>query len=48
MKYYHSKTIVRRWKNKILTLRDDDCVWVEEESHLKSLVRDYYVNLFKE
>ncbi|RHN77611.1 putative RNA-directed DNA polymerase [Medicago truncatula] len=47
-KYYHSQTIVRRRKNKILTLRDNEGGWVDDPDHLKNIVRDYYVNLFKE
>jgi len=47
-KYYHSKTIIRRRRNKIMTLRDNDGVWIEDYDNLKSLVRNFYVHLFKE
>jgi len=29
-KYYHSKTIVRRRRNKIIYLRNDDRTWVDD------------------
>jgi hypothetical protein len=47
-KYYYSKTIIRRRKNKILTLRDDAGNWIDEPENLKSLVRQFYVDLFTE
>ena len=31
-----------------MTLRDDEGGWVDDLDHLKNIVRDYYVNLFKE
>jgi hypothetical protein len=42
------KTIIRRRKNKILTLRDDAGNWIDEPENLKSLVRQFYVDLFTE
>ncbi|GAU42748.1 hypothetical protein TSUD_77850 [Trifolium subterraneum] len=47
-KYYHSKTIVRRRRNKIISLRNEDMTWVEEPEILRDLVRNFYINLFKE
>lgn len=46
-KYYHMKTIYRRRRNKIVTLKNDQGLWVEDESDLKGLVNDYYQNLFE-
>ncbi|KAK2356470.1 hypothetical protein QL285_093800 [Trifolium repens] len=47
-KYYHSKTIVRRRRNKIISLRNEERTWVEDPEFLKDLVRNFYINLFKE
>ena len=47
-KYYHSKTIVIRRRNKILTLRDNDGIWIDDPTNLKALVKNFYENLFKE
>jgi hypothetical protein len=47
-KYYHSKTIFRRRKNKILSLRDNTGEWIEDTEALKGLVRQFYIDLFSE
>jgi len=47
-KYYHSKTIVRRRHNKIISLRNDDRAWVDDPESLRDLVCNFYINLFKE
>ena len=47
-KYYHSKTIVLRRRNKIISLRKEDRTWVEEPESLRELVCNFYINLFKE
>jgi hypothetical protein len=47
-KYYHSKTIFRRRKNKILSLRDNTGEWIEDPEALKDLVRQFYIDLFSD
>ncbi|GAU41583.1 hypothetical protein TSUD_271920 [Trifolium subterraneum] len=47
-KYYHSKTIVRRRRNKIISLRSDDRSWVDDPEILTDMVQNFYINLFKE
>lgn len=47
-KYNHSKTIIRRRRNKILSLRNEVGDWVDEPKALKHMVRDFYINLYKE
>ncbi|GAU43787.1 hypothetical protein TSUD_378120 [Trifolium subterraneum] len=47
-KYYHSKTIIRRRRNKIITLRNEDGVWIDDPDNLKNMVRNFYINLFQE
>lgn len=46
-KYYHLKTVNRRRKNKILTLKDNEGKWIEKEEDLKELVNNFYKDLFK-
>ncbi|WJX23885.1 hypothetical protein P8452_13067 [Trifolium repens] len=47
-KYYHSKTIIRRRRNKIITLRNENGVWIDDPDNLKNMVRNFYINLFQE
>ncbi|KAL4298891.1 hypothetical protein AHAS_Ahas17G0046200 [Arachis hypogaea] len=47
-RYYHTKTIIRRRRNKILKLRDDSGVWMEDHEALKSHVCQYFQNLFQD
>ncbi|GAU35182.1 hypothetical protein TSUD_319920 [Trifolium subterraneum] len=47
-KYYHSKTIVRRRRNKIISLRNEEGEWVDEQDSLRNMVRTFYTNLYKE
>jgi hypothetical protein len=46
-KYYHLKTINRRRKNKILMIRDEEGVWIEDEEHIRNMMRSFYMDLFK-
>jgi len=45
-KYYHSKTIIRRRKNKKNSLTNNEGNRVDEPENLKCLVRRFYVDLF--
>ncbi|KAK2417953.1 hypothetical protein QL285_040194 [Trifolium repens] len=45
-RYYHVKAITRRRRNKILMLKNDQNIWVENEEELKLMVNDYYKSLF--
>ncbi|XP_061364604.1 uncharacterized protein LOC133308038 [Gastrolobium bilobum] len=47
-KYYHTSTIIRRKRNKILKLQDDKGNWVIEEENLINLARDFFLKLFRE
>ncbi|GAU46481.1 hypothetical protein TSUD_402360, partial [Trifolium subterraneum] len=47
-KYYHSKTIVRRRRNKIVSLRNEAGDWIENQEDLSNMVRNFYINLYKE
>ncbi|GAU47272.1 hypothetical protein TSUD_280950 [Trifolium subterraneum] len=47
-KYYHSKTIAGRRRNKIISLRNEEGEWVDEQDGLRNMVRTFYTNLSKE
>ena len=44
--YFHTKTIIRRQRNKIGCLKDSSNNWVWEEDQLKKLAVDFYKHLF--
>nr|KYP56167.1 hypothetical protein KK1_002404 [Cajanus cajan] len=46
-KYFHSTTIIRRRKNRILKLKNDGGIWIENKKNLE-LVTNFYKNLFKD
>lgn len=45
---YHLTTINHCRHNKIIMLRDEDGNWVEDESRLKGMANNFYVNLFSD
>ena len=45
--YFHTKTIIRRQRNKIKALKNEQNIWVWEEGSLKMMVTDFYQNLFR-
>ncbi|XP_025704008.1 uncharacterized protein [Arachis hypogaea] len=47
-KFYHTKTAIRRQKNRILKLRRGDGSWCEEQQELKDMVVSFYSSLYKE
>ncbi|KAF7827294.1 ribonuclease H [Senna tora] len=47
-KYYHTKAIARRRKNKTTMLRNNNGDWSENTEEVKSIILDFYKNLFKE
>jgi hypothetical protein len=44
--YFHTKTIIRRQRNKIKALKNELQVWVWEENKLKDTAREFYQKLF--
>ncbi|XP_031106211.1 uncharacterized protein LOC116010852 [Ipomoea triloba] len=44
--YYYAAATIRKARNKIKCLRDDDGVWISDQGLLKDYVRVYYANLF--
>ncbi|KAF7822209.1 ribonuclease H [Senna tora] len=47
-RYYHTKTISHRRKNKILMLKDRDGNWTEDLDEIKKIIINFYKELFKE
>jgi hypothetical protein len=43
-RYYHTKTVTR--KNNIMLLRNEEGHWVEDALQIRSMVNDFYRNLF--
>ncbi|CAL1404640.1 unnamed protein product [Linum trigynum] len=44
--FFHTSTLARRRRNKILRLQNDDGVWVEDQDMLQNMARDFYIELF--
>ncbi|RYR24105.1 hypothetical protein Ahy_B02g057597 isoform A [Arachis hypogaea] len=47
-RFYHTKTIIRRRKNKILKLRNLNGEWIEDDQSLKNHITSFFQNLYKE
>nr|KYP52894.1 LINE-1 reverse transcriptase isogeny [Cajanus cajan] len=47
-KYFHSTTIIRKRKNRILKLKNDGGIWIENKKDLEELVTNFYKNLFED
>lgn len=47
-RYYHTKTLTRRRKNRIQMLKNSNGEWLEEEDEIVSLFQNFYKNLFQE
>lgn len=45
-KFFHSSTIQRRKRNKILKIRDGSDVWHEKEEEIADIFMNFYSNLF--
>lgn len=46
-KYFHTATLVRRRRNKIMGLLDENGVWVMDQQRLKELAVGFYSSLFR-
>ncbi|XP_074290582.1 uncharacterized protein LOC141617299 [Silene latifolia] len=44
--YFQVSTLVRRWRNRINLLKNDEGVWVEDRDEIKSMVVDFYKRLY--
>lgn len=46
--YIHFSTVVRRWQNKIVVVRDSDDSWILDKAPVKANFVDYFTKLFME
>ncbi|CAL1358518.1 unnamed protein product [Linum trigynum] len=44
--FFHSSTIARRRRNKILKLQNNEGAWIEDQDTLQKMSRDFYIELF--
>ncbi|XP_061368484.1 uncharacterized protein LOC133311446 [Gastrolobium bilobum] len=47
-RFYHTRTLIRRKRNRILKLQNNGSGWVTGEENLIELARNFFYNLFKE
>ncbi|KAI9084399.1 hypothetical protein K1719_033589 [Acacia pycnantha] len=45
-KFFHSTVVQRRFRNKVLRLKGENGVWLEEKNDIKRAFSDFYVKLF--
>lgn len=45
-RYFHTSTLIKRMRNKVKMLKDENGCWVEDGEPLKKMAVDYYSNLF--
>lgn len=45
-KYFHTSTIIRRKRNRIESLKNDDGVWVTDGADLEKMAVDYFTRLY--
>lgn len=46
--YYHTKTNIRRRKNRVKSLKNNDNSWVDSEEEVKAMVNRFFKGLFQE
>ncbi|KAK7244397.1 hypothetical protein RIF29_39218 [Crotalaria pallida] len=47
-RYYHSRTVTRRRKNKLHALMDSTGNWCYEPDRIKQMIQDFFINLYNE
>ncbi|XP_021762980.1 uncharacterized protein LOC110727706 [Chenopodium quinoa] len=46
--FFQMSTVVRRWKNNIVAIKNQEDQWVYDKDQVKGIVVDYFANLFKD
>lgn len=46
-KFFHTSTLIKRKKNRILSLRDDNNNWISDQEIILSHTTSFFQNLFK-
>lgn len=44
--FYHATTVVRRNRNKILGLKNNDEEWIQDKRQIETLIQEYYKSLY--
>ncbi|XP_074315711.1 uncharacterized protein LOC141651919 [Silene latifolia] len=44
--YFHVSTLIRRWRNRITSLKNDEGLWLNDPHEVKKLVVDYFKQLY--
>nr|KYP72232.1 hypothetical protein KK1_004819 [Cajanus cajan] len=47
-RYFHGTTVIRRRRNKVERLLNDQALWVMQQEELEAMVTEYYKHLFLE
>ena len=46
--FFHLSTLIRRWRNNIVSIKDGEGTWVHDKNLVKKLFVDYFTSLFTE
>lgn len=46
--FFHLSTVVRRWRNRIVSIKGDDNIWVHNKEEVQNIFVTYFENLFKD
>lgn len=46
--FFHLSTLIRRWRNNIVSIKNGDGNWMHEKSLVKNLFVDFFTSLFTE
>lgn len=46
MKFFHTSTLIRRRRNRVKALINDDGLWVDDKEQLKTMAVNFYSKLF--
>ncbi|XP_074284243.1 uncharacterized protein LOC141608798 [Silene latifolia] len=44
--FFHVSTLVRRWRNRIVSLKNEQGLWVDDPNEVKKMIVDYFKNLY--
>ncbi|XP_021718083.1 uncharacterized protein LOC110685852 [Chenopodium quinoa] len=44
--FFHLSTVVKRWRNKIVAVKDENNQWIHDKEEVKNLIVNYFRNLF--
>lgn len=45
-RYFYSLTITRGWRNKILRLKNNEGVWIDDASQLEHMEKEFFLELY--